>query len=244
VVESRKVALPAKLGAGVLVSAAVEGVRAEAAEAAAPDASLPEACSTADCWNRAAVASGSTHVLVIDGDYERMAYKLSIVLWNQATRETGAALSAECATCSASDMADKVRELSRKAVDIETQRRASAAAQAIPRLPDISSPPVTVLGPSQPPAPPPAGKGLAYSLITGGSVLVALGVTAWFLDGRGLSCDTDAVCKDRLNTKVWGAALTLTGGAGLAWGLWENSRESPRATLSLGPQGLYVRGRF
>jgi hypothetical protein len=85
---------------------------------------------------------------------------------------------------------------------------------------------------------------LPYTLITAGSALVALGVAAWFIDGRGLSCDTDAVCKERFRTKAWGAALALTGGAGLAWGIWEFGHDSSPATLSLGPKGLYVRGRF
>jgi hypothetical protein len=252
VVEVRKLRLPEKLGADLVRQAAEDGARRAGAKTL-DDGRDGAACRDEACWLQVAEFSGATHVLIVDAEYDRLAYALSVILWSATDREPRPAATAECTTCPAKDLLAKVTDLSARVVTTERARQIAATTTPEPEAhpgPSTGIPPGVHTNASPDAAHAGASPMLAYGLAGTGAALVTAGVILWTTDGRRSDCEADPaggsrVCVDTLKTKAIALPLALAGlGVGL-WGGYEWSRLSRASvTVTLGPGVVTLGGRF
>jgi hypothetical protein len=136
-------------------------------------------------------------------------------------------------------------------------RRAATAAVTPPTVPAVVPPPAPAVAPIVPvpvvtaPVEHPASRAPlpAIGLTIGGAVVAAVGVSLLVADGRcsQSSCDPN-VPHQVYDTEKIGLPVTIVGGvaalAGAGWWIYEAMNPHQAISVSVGPSGLSIAGRY
>lgn len=209
---------------------------------------VPDTASCTDqaCLTSLAAQSGASDVLVVSGgknDY--LGYRIELRLWDASSgREDHS--SAECNTCSASQMIENVVRAAGPLLD----RLPTLHATVAPVVP--VAPPLVSTNPS--PAPvvstsrSPARLALGLSLIGVGAVAGATGIFLWSRDGDPTNCGAapGQTCSTIYDTRTPGIALTVGGllAAGAGTVVLMMRSDSRSVAIGLTPSTLTIAGTY
>jgi hypothetical protein len=215
-----------------------------------PQKALPEKllrCELPGCLPQIGAASGATYVLRVNARFAKETFKLTIELWHTDDGKRLGNEERDCPICDEQDLYAAAGDLTRGLLAAAANAETSATAKLVP----TPAPPSPILA-----APPTAraeverrGNGVAYA----GLALASAGLAAVVVGAYYIGVDGDRTGKNGYelrDTRKFGLPMAIAGGAAvvggiglIVWKLWPASA-STSATISLGPTGVQVAGRF
>jgi hypothetical protein len=216
-----------------------------------PQTTLPDKllrCELPGCLPQIGAASGATYVLRVNARFAKETFKLIVELWHTDDGKRVGSEKRDCPICDEQDLytaaGDLTRDLLAGALSPPTTepRTATPAVVPVPASPILATPPAPQPLPDQP------RNAVTYTgLALAVAGLSALVVGAYYISVDGNTAGKAGYVRD---TRKYGLPLAIAGGAALAggvgllvWRLWPESA-STSATISLGPTGIQMVGRF